>query len=150
MNEPTREHVNAVEVAGPQVRTTNAEETNPATARIGGLWSRFFAEAVPARTEGRTDDARNFGVYARYASDAHGAFDVIAGVAVREDGIVRVEGGDYLVFDARGEMPQAVMEGWSRIWQYFDAHPEVVRRYRSDFEAYTGPNDARIYIGVAH
>ncbi|MDQ0082093.1 putative transcriptional regulator YdeE [Variovorax boronicumulans] len=148
--EPTRQHQDAFHVAGLTIRTTNREENEPATARIGKLWGRFFGEETYASTPDRTGDARIFSVYSAYESDAHGAFDVTAGVAVTgSEGSRAVEAGDYLVFTGQGEMPQMVIATWQRIWQYFEAHPEVARRYRSDFEAYEGPDKVAIYIGVS-
>ena len=88
-------------------------------------------------------------LYANYESDAHGAFDVTAGVAVAQGGTVQVEAGDYLVWSGHGKMPQAVLGAWQRIWQHFEAHPEIRRRYVSDFEAYTSPTEVKISIGVA-
>ena len=61
---------------------------------------------------------------------------------------MQVEAGDYLVFDASGVMPQAVLAAWAQAWQYFEAHPEVKRRYRSDFEEYSGEGRVAVYIGV--
>ncbi|MET3182613.1 UNVERIFIED_ORG: putative transcriptional regulator YdeE [Variovorax guangxiensis] len=148
--EPVRQHHDAFRVAGLTIRTTNREESDPATARIGKLWGRFFGEETYASTPGRTGDARIFSVYSAYESDAHGAFDVTAGVAVSGgDGSLPVEAGDYLVFNGQGQMPQMVIATWERIWQYFEAHPEVARRYRSDFEAYEGPDKVAIHIGVS-
>ena len=148
--EPIRRHHDAFHVAGLTVRTTNREESDPATARIGALWNRFFAEQTYAATPHRTADARIFSVYSAYESDADGAFDVTAGVAVTGgEGGIAVEAGDYLVFEGQGEMPQMVIATWQRIWQYFEAHPDVARRYRSDFEAYEGPDKVAIHIGVA-
>lgn len=148
--EPIRQRQEAFDVAGPSVRTTNGEESNPATGRIPALWGRFFGEDVMGGTPDRDPaDLRNFGVYSSYASDAHGAFDVTAGVAVTSGGTVRIEAGDYLVFNASGPMPQAVLAAWTQVWQYFEAHPEIRRRYRTDFEAYTSPVAARVHIGVA-
>ena len=112
--------------------------------------NRFFGEQTYDSTPHRTGDTRIFSVYSAYESDAHGAFDVTAGVAVSEGAdSVAIEAGDYLVFTGRGEMPQMVIATWQRIWQYFEAHPEIVRRYRSDFEAYEGPDAVAIYIGVS-
>lgn len=148
--EPVRQHHDAFRVAGLTIRTTNREESDPATARIGKLWGRFFGEETYASTPDRTGDARIFSVYSAYESDAHGAFDVTAGVAVSGgDGSLSVEAGDYLVFNGQGQMPQMVIATWERIWQYFEAHPEVARRYRSDFEAYEGPDKVAIHIGVS-
>jgi hypothetical protein len=46
-------------------------------------------------------------------------------------------------------MPQMLIDAWQRIWQYFEAHPTITRRYRSDFEAYDGPDKVAIHIGVS-
>lgn len=148
--EPTRQHHDAFRVAGLTARTTNREENDPATARIGALWGRFFGEQTYESTPHRTSDTRIFGIYSAYESDAHGPFDITVGVAVSNGtDSVAVEAGDYMVFNGQGEMPQMVIATWQRIWQYFEAHPEIVRRYRSDFEAYEGPDKVAIHIGVA-
>ncbi|MDN6885136.1 effector binding domain-containing protein [Variovorax sp. CAN2819] len=148
--EPVRQHQDAFRVSGLTIRTTNREESDPATARIGKLWDRFFGEETYASTPERTSDARIFSLYSAYESDAHGAFDVTAGVAVSGgEGSLAVEAGDYLVFNGQGQMPQMVIATWERIWQYFEAHPGIARRYRSDFEAYEGPDKVAIHIGVS-
>lgn len=148
--EPTRQRQDAFHVAGISVRTTNREESSPDTARIGALWQRFFGEQTYASTPNRSADTRIFSVYSAYESDAHGAFDVLAGVAV-SDGTdsVAIEAGDYLVFNGHGEMPHMVIAAWQRVWQYFEAHPDIVRSYRSDFEAYAGPDEVSVYIGIS-
>ncbi|MDH6595078.1 putative transcriptional regulator YdeE [Variovorax sp. TBS-050B] len=148
--EPVRRHQQAFHVAGLAVRTTNRDERDPATSRLPKLWGRFFDEEVYASTPHRNGDKRLFGVYSGYESDVHGAFDVTAGVAVSEGaGCLTVEAGDYLVFTARGAMPQLVTGTWQRIWDYFEAHPELTRRYRTDFEAYDGPDAVAIHVGVS-
>lgn len=148
--EPIRQHQQAFRVSGLTIRTTNREENDPASARIGALWGRFFSEATHASTPERTGDTRICGVYSAYESDAHGAFDVTAGVAVSGgEGSLAVEAGDYLVFSGQGQMPRMVIATWQRIWQYFETHPEISRRYRSDFEAYEGPDKVTIHIGVS-
>ena len=123
-------------VAGQTIRTTNQDETRPETAKISALWSDFFATspAMPV-----------YGVYSNYASDAGGPFDVTAGSAA-ESGLY-IEPGRYLVFQARGAMPAAVIAGWQAIWAYFEQHPEIERRFLTDFEAYTGPDAVDIHIG---
>ena len=138
--EPQRRHHAAFAIAGPSVRTTNREESSPATGRIPGLWARFFGENVMGRTAHRDPaDPCNYGVYSAYESDAHGAFDVTAGVAVAQGGAVHVEAGDYLVFPAHGPMPQAVLGAWMAVWQYFEAHP----RYGAATSAISKPMPAR-------
>lgn len=148
--EPIRQHVDAFRVSGLTVRTTNREESAPATARLSALWGRFFGKETYASTPNRTADMRIFGVYSAYESDAHGPFDVTAGVVVTNgEGSIPIEAGDYLVFTGQGEMPHMVIATWQHIWQYFEAHPDVARSYRSDFEAYEGPDKVAIHIGVA-
>jgi len=148
--EPNRQRLDAFEIAGITIRTTNNEEKAPSTARIGALWNRFFVEKMHASTPSRTSDTRIFGVYSAYESDANGAFDVTAGVVV-SSGVdtVRIEAGDYLVFTGQGEMPHTVITTWQRIWQYFAARPDITRSYRSDFEAYAGQDTVSIHIGVS-
>ncbi|SCK59193.1 Predicted transcriptional regulator YdeE, contains AraC-type DNA-binding domain [Variovorax sp. HW608] len=147
--QPQLRRLEAFRVAGLTARTTNRDESDSRAARIGTLWDRFFDERVYEKTPHRVDDMRLFGVYSDYETDAHGAFDITTGVAVADGpASVRIEGGNYLVFSARGEMPRMVIDLWDTIWAYFEAHPEIRRCYRSDFEAYSGPNEVAIHIGV--
>ncbi|CAN7169323.1 GyrI-like domain-containing protein [Acidovorax sp. LjRoot194] len=159
---PTSVQIPAFSVAGIAVRTRNSDEMNPAIARLGGLWNRFFTQSwerkLPSRGDGDGNgDGRIFGVYSGYESNEHGAFDVTAGVAVAEPeqaqavpgaSRVDIEAGDYLVFTGEGEMPQMVIDTWVRIWHYFADNPTVQRRFGTDFEAYEGPDKVAIHIGV--
>ncbi|CAN7542390.1 GyrI-like domain-containing protein [Variovorax sp. LjRoot84] len=146
--QPQLQRHDAFSIAGLTVRTTNREENDPQSARIGKLWTRFFDERAYERPH-RINDMRLYGVYSAYESDAHGAFDITTGVAVSDGpATVRIEAGDYLVFSGQGEMPQMVLAVWQSIWQYFEQHPEIKRTYRSDFEAYSGPDQVAIHIGV--
>ncbi|KRB30529.1 GyrI-like domain-containing protein [Acidovorax sp. Root70] len=154
---PTCIQIPAFSVAGISVRTRNSEEMNPAIARLGGLWNRFFSQSWERLLPSRGDDGRIFGVYSAYESDEHGAFDVTAGVAVAEPNLaqavpgahrVDIEACDYLVFTGEGEMPQMVIDTWMRIWHYFADNPQVQRRFGTDFEAYEGPDKVAIHVGV--
>lgn len=147
--QPQLQRHEAFNVAGITVRTTNRDEGDQHSARVSKLWTRFFDERVYAVTPNRVDDMRLYGVYSAYESDARGAFDLTTGVAVSEGpAAVRIEAGDYLVFKGQGEMPQMVRALWESIWRYFEEHPEIRRSYRSDFEAYNGPDQVAIHIGV--
>lgn len=156
---PTSIQIPAFSVAGIRVRTRNSEEMDPAIARLGGLWNRFFSQSWERKLPARGDDGRIFGVYSGYESNEHGAFDVTAGVAVAEPALVHhhadagavcvdIEAGDYLVFRGAGEMPQMVIDTWVRVWRYFAENPQVQRRFGTDFEAYEGPDQVAIHIGV--
>ena len=57
--------------------------------------------------------------------------------------------GLYLKFSAKGEMPQAIIDGWGKVWAYFeDPSIDERRAYEIDFEVYTSADEAEIYIGV--
>ena len=108
-------------IRGVKIRTKNADETNPETSKITGLWQRFYEDVAPRLAK----NASILGVYCNYESDFTGEFDVVAGTDMLEgNGIsdaVTIQAGKYLVFEGRGAMPQAVIDTWSKIWEYFSS-----------------------------
>ncbi|KNH27968.1 transcriptional regulator [Pseudomonas syringae] len=139
-------------VSGLQVRTLNAAEQQPDTARIGPMWEQFFVEDVFDKIAHKQPDSFMYGVYSNYESDASGHFDVTAGAAVTASSEnfaqIQVEGGDYLVFSAKGPMPDSVIQTWGLVWAYFEDNPQVRRKFATDFEVYTGPESVGVYIGI--
>ena len=148
--QPTRQTLaQAVAIAGITVRTTNAAEFNPVTAKIAGLWGRFFSEGLFDKLPGKLATSPVYGVYSNYASDYMGAFDVTAGVAsTQSEGSMALQAGDYLVFCGAGPMPQTVLQTWGVVWQYFQSNPDIKRRYATDFEAYVSADTVEIHIGI--
>ena len=148
--QPTRQTLaHALPIAGITVRTTNAAEFNPATAKIAGLWGRFFAEGLYDKLTGKLADSAVYGVYSGYESDYMGAFDVTAGVASSPtNSQLMLQAGEYLVFSETGPMPQTVLQTWGVVWQYFQGHPDVKRSYATDYEAYLGVDSVAIHIGI--
>lgn len=158
--DPLPVQVPAFEVAGISVRTCNSDELDPAAARIGGLWDRFFSQSWERNLPAAGQDGRIFGVYSAYESNAHGAFDVTAGVAALPPctggvgntpdavRVIPIQAGSYLVFSGEGPMPQMVIDTWGQIWRYFADNPQVQRRFETDFEAYSGPDQVAIHIGI--
>jgi len=135
-------------IYGLKVRTTNENEMDPKKAKIGALWGDFFQQILPGVPEG----SKGYGVYANYESDAFGAFDVLAGTEVENKDLesIEIEAGNYLCFETKGELPQAVIDTWGEIWNYFsDEKCQDKRIFRSDFELYLSQDKAEIYIGVA-
>ncbi len=95
------------------------------------------------------------GVYTGYESDHTGQYELTVGMAVDAstqvpDGLVRVSipAGRYLLFDAEGDMPGAVINTWQEIWRYFSKPSDHVRAYTTDFELHRGPKAVGIYIAV--
>ena len=152
---PLALQIPAFHISGVSVRTSNRDEMDPATARLGGLWDAFFSQSWERKLPSAGHERRIFGVYSAYESNEQGAFDVTAGVAVPPP-LVPVAGavqstvleGRYLVFTGQGAMPQAVIETWGEVWRYFAQNPGIRRCFGTDFEAYEGPDTVAIHIGV--
>lgn len=138
-------------IVGLKTRTKNEDEMNPETAAIGSLWQNFFTNILP--TLGETPPPL-YGVYSNYESDAMGMFDVVVGAEEVEqtEGMTSVilNEGKYLCFEAKGELPQAVIATWGEIWAYFsDENCTEKRAYKTDFELYISETEAYVYIGIA-
>jgi predicted transcriptional regulator YdeE len=146
-------------VHGLSTRTKNANEIQPATAKIGQLWGDFFQHIIPKLKEG----ALSYGVYSQYESDFNGEFTVLVGAdsasvvdAADREGLdsVVITSGSYLVFSKKGAMPQAVIEAWGDVWAYFSAKDcPHQRAYTSDFERYRSESEMSevdIYIAISN
>lgn len=145
--------INATEIQGLVIRTKNADEMNPETSKIGGLWQDFFTQLAPKMTE----ESTVYGVYYDYESDANGEFNVMAGTdslnSANSDKellqTLSIESGNYLVFEAKGDMPQIVIDTWMKIWTFFnDENCAFQRAYTTDFERYIGADKVQIHIAV--
>ena len=138
------------QISGISIRTTNANEMNPATAKIGALYQRFDQNVSVDYKSG----ARVYGVYYDYESDASGEFNVLAGSDCVESTTERLEqvlipAGKYMVFEGKGEMPQAVIDAWSKVWEYFaNENSPHQRTYTIDFECYKSQDEADVHIAI--
>ena len=136
-------------INGLSVRTKNLDEMNSSTAKIGPLWHKFFTEIAPNLKNG----SKVYGLYSNYQSDASGEFDVTAGTDQKIDKLnnIQVKKGKYLVFSAKGSMPQVVINVWEEIWNYFsptNQENQYERTYLTDIELYKSDNEVEIYIGI--
>lgn len=138
-------YVDSFTVTGFMVRTKNSDEFSQETAKLPKLWQQFYA-ANP------TPNTTIFGVYSDYESDANGFYNVTAGV--NSDSLdpvlhtIKVNSGNYLLFQSKGSMPQAVIETWQRVWDYFTETSLHQRCFMTDFEAYSNGDEIAIYIGI--
>lgn len=138
-------------VFGFKTQTKNQDEMTAETAKIGPLWQRFFAQAAPRLQP----TSKVYGVYSGYESDFNGSFDVYAAAntlsAQDVAGLeaVEIQAGNYLVFSAEGELPQACIDLWGEVWRYFQSEEaQYQRAYTTDFEYYSGEQSISIYIAV--
>ena len=143
--------VDSFDVTGIAVRTDNASETDPTTAKIASLWEQFYSELAPKLDQ----KARVFGLYTHYESDHTGLFDVVAcsdslaPLDSHDLSRFQIHSGDYLVFRGTGEMPKVVFDLWSQVWEYFSvAECEHKRAFTTDFELYKSHNEIEIYIAI--
>ncbi|WP_339691731.1 GyrI-like domain-containing protein [uncultured Pseudoalteromonas sp.] len=138
-------------LTGLKVRTCNANEMNAGTAKIAELWQKFGEKY----TSKLTKDSKVFGVYTNYESDVTGDFDVIAcsdeqSINLRDSVTVTTHAGSYLVFSGEGEMPDAIIDLWGEIWQYFSSDDcRYTRTYTSDYEYYKTATEVEIAIAIA-
>ena len=140
-------------IYGLSARTTNANETNPETAKIGSIWKKCDDEVIVDYQNGE----RVYGVYYNFESDANGEFEVLAGYEKENTALekVTIKKGRYLVFEAKAKTQddnariQAVIETWGKVWEYFDDIKAQYRRaYQTDFEYYKNQTEINIYISI--
>lgn len=146
-----------IKLIGLETRTINRQETDLTTAKIPKLWERFFAEGIADKIPNRVNPAALFGTYTNYAADHTAEYSLIVAAAVssleeipNEMTGLTIPPAKYLVFPVEGELPAALIEGWSYIWTYFDNGTEYQRAYTFDFELYdlSHPTKVDIYIAV--
>ena len=153
--EPTLATREEIKLVGIAVRTTNQQEMNPATAKIGGLWERYFQELIANKISNNTSFESTLAAYTKYESDYNGAYDLIVGREVNSlssipAGMtgVTIPAGRYLRFTATGSMPKALIDTWTYIWKYFSKSSQYQRAYTTDYEVHESNNKVDIYIAI--
>lgn len=144
------------QVVGIQVRTSNQMEMDQTTARIPGLWQKFLRERLMDKMPNRTDTQYIYGVYSDYESEHDAFYSLLVGVEVDTldnvpDGMIAltIPAAKYSVFTARGRMPDALIETWGHIWQYFSEISEYTRSYTTDFELHDKNKRDQVDIYIA-
>lgn len=151
--QPQLKQVTGFIVSGLTVRTKNSDEFNQTSAKIPALWGEVLANKLFETMPNQPASPAVFGVYSGFESDASGEYDLTVGALVAapssDFSSISVCSGDYLVFEARGEMPGALIQTWGHIWRYFEQHPEQRRCYKTDFEQYLGEQVVDVFIGIS-
>ncbi|MDN4503294.1 GyrI-like domain-containing protein [Alteromonadaceae bacterium BrNp21-10] len=145
-------------VYGLSVRTNNVSEIQQNGGAIGRLWQEFYANIAPHLN----NNSKLYGVYTDYESDHAGDYSVLASTddpalhaKLADDANIDVKqhtvaAGRYVVFRGMGPMPQAVIELWAQVWQFFtDDNCPYTRIYTSDFEFYKSDTEVEIYMAIA-
>ena len=141
----------SIQLSGVKCRTTNKDEMNPSTARIGQLWGQFFQQST------QPIQSKIYSVYTNYESDHNGAYDIYVATPSSESNrnltetiqIPQENDEEFLVFSGSGKMPETCINLWQSIWQYFDKHHvEYSRAFSLDFEEYDDKENVKIYIAL--
>jgi len=118
-----------------EAKTTNINEQS--SIDCGNLWQKFekgkYAEIIPNKL---TDEI--FAVYHQYEGDYTNPFSYFIGCKVKADteaplGLetLTIAKGTYQKIDAKGKMPDCVINAWKEIWV-----SNIPRSYKMDFEVY--------------
>lgn len=156
------EKLEKIKLVGITVRTSNASEMNPMTAKIGLTMERFFGEGLQNKIANRKKPGTVFAVYTDYESDEHGAYSYFLGEEVHsfdkvepELQMLTISPQTYVKLTAgSGKMPDVVVDMWKNIWKMNAADLGGQRAYQADFEVYDersqDPNNAilDIYVGL--
>lgn len=152
----------SIKLVGLTTRTKNADEFNPATAKIGPLIGDYFSHGVAQLIANRTNPGITIAAYTDYESDHTGEYTYFIGEEVSSfenipDGLhfMTIPESEYQRFTTpAGQMPAIVIQAWEKIWQMTPETLSAKRAYIADFEIYDersmDPNNAvvDIYIGV--
>lgn len=151
-----------IKLVGIEVRTSNALEMNPETAKIGPTMQKFFMKGMQAQISERKNPGRVFAVYTNYESDKQGSYDYFLGEEVndfadkaKEFATLTIPTQTYAKFTSNpGQMPSVVIDMWQNIWKMNESSLGGHRSYIADFEIYDERSrDPRstvldIYIGI--
>ncbi len=145
----------ALRLIGVEIRTRNQREVYRETAKIPTLWRRVFTETLADMIPNRVAPDRLVAVHTRYERGGEGAYSVVVGEQVTSlitipDTMVglTVPAGGYLVFEARGAQPAAVVDAWRRAWEFFAVSADYRRVYTADVELYHSATEMEIFIAV--
>ena len=151
-----------IKVIGIQVRTRNADEADPAKAKIARLWGRFFRENIKGRVPNPTDPDTVVAVYSDYESDENGMYTLTVGLQV---GVVKdipqglsakiCKPSKYAFFrTSRGPVPDVLIQTWKEVWSVNEKELGGKRSFTADFEFYDDrsrdPKNASVdvYVGI--
>ena len=161
MKDPALIEMDEFLVMGVEITTSLAAEANGQTALLPRLWATFFSEKIEEKIPLRKDGNEYVGVYSDYDmgpnSRTYGQYGAMAGCEVTEiedvpEGLMAmpVPAGTYLLFEARGPMPEALIQTWNDVWDYFEKNKEHQRAFTVDFDLYhkNRPEAVDVFVAI--
>jgi len=150
---------NKFTLIGLKVRTSNALEADPKTARISNTIQNYYSI-----NKNESSVVPMYSVYTEYVSDYTGEYNYFFGRSVfyadevPQDGFVLIEipAQKYLHYKtSAGAMPDIVIDAWRMIWDLENNSQLPSKRlYKADFEVYgesyapQGKTIVDLYIGI--
>lgn len=121
------------------ISTITSNNDGEAPAAIGALWGQFISENLLEKIPNQLD-SDIICIYTDYESDYTGKYTCLLGLKVSSldtipSGLVgrEFEGGNYQLFLAKGQLPEAIVNTWHTIW---DQDKILNRSYTYDYEVY--------------
>ena len=133
-----------IKLVGLSVRTSNAREFNPDTAKIGSTLERYRAEDIASQISNRVNPGVMYCVYTDYVIDEHADYTYFVGEEVDSFEntpmgyeTLTIPDSSYQKFECGpGQMPDICIEAWQKIWGFSDEELQGKRSYQADFEVY--------------
>jgi predicted transcriptional regulator YdeE len=134
----------AMQLMGIRVRTSNADEFNPETAKIPTTIQKYITEAVYDKIPNRKTPGKTYCVYTEYENDHTGQYTYFIGEEVELSAdipaglnTITVPAQVYAKFTTEsGAMPNVCISGWMQIWKMTTEDLGGERNYIADFEIY--------------
>ncbi len=160
--EKMRIELPSMQLVGLTVRTNNAAEKDPTTAKITPIIQRYFQQGISDKIQHRVKPGVLYCVYTNYESDVNGDYTYFVGEMVNaldnvapECETLTIPAQQYVKFtNGPDKMPDVCIKAWQNIWGMTAAELSGERAYIADFEVYDersyDPHRAvlDIYIGI--
>lgn len=142
-------------IFGIRERTSQEVEYDPEMAVVGRLWKEFFEQGHINRIPKQMQLDKMFRIHTNFESDESGTFDLVVGKSVHESAILphylvrhEIPKATYLRFRIKDDDADSIPEAWQAVEQYFSEHPDLKRRFDTDFEMHQADKKTDIYISV--
>jgi predicted transcriptional regulator YdeE len=121
-------------------------QSNDRPEEIGRQWRDFYAAGGAAQIQHKIGDDL-YAVYFEYEGDHTRPYTMLLGCSVSAPTpglrLIEIPAQRYEVFDARGPMPQTLMQTWMKV---YDA--PIARAFTFDFDRTLGAEHVAVHVAV--
>ena len=155
-------HKPVIKLIGLTARTNNAQEMNPALAKIRPTIQKYFEGSFHNKILHRKNPGVMLCFYTEYENDHTGDYTYFIGEEVEsfenvpgDLTCITIPSQTYVKFTTQGgPMPTICIEAWQKIWQMTPEELGGRRNFMADFEVYderaVDPHNTilDVYIGI--